>query len=269
MPELFPDLITYLLCALVIVGAQLIYATVGFGAGMFSVALLALILPDLRGVVATLLLVTLVTEIWVLMRAGRQGDFRLLVWLLPTMAIGMWLGTGVLVSEDVNTLKRILGLVIIAAGGWFLISERNHRRAAPIEQENPPEIGKPPHGWLHRAGWSIPAGFVSGVLGGMFGTGGPPVIVFLKSYRLSKGAFRATILWYFLSMSVIRAGAYLNAGVLGRQELWAALWLLPATLLGTALGMVVHDRVSDRQFGIVVSVLLVALGAMLALGRGQ
>ena len=39
MPELFPNLPTYVFCALVMAGAQLLYATVGFGAGMFSIAI--------------------------------------------------------------------------------------------------------------------------------------------------------------------------------------------------------------------------------------
>ncbi len=65
MPELFPSVTVFVLCGLVVACAQMIYATVGFGAGMFSIALLAMLLPDLAGAVAALLLLTLVTEVWV------------------------------------------------------------------------------------------------------------------------------------------------------------------------------------------------------------
>ena len=85
------------------------------------------------------------------------------------------------------------------------------------------------------------------MLGGLFGTGGPPAIIFLKSYGLDKGAFRATLLWYFLVMSFIRGGLYIHAGLLNVSILWAALWLLPASGVGTALGMWVHRRMRNAS----------------------
>ena len=44
MPELFPSVTIFVLASLIMVGAQLIYAAVGFGAGMFSITLLAMLL---------------------------------------------------------------------------------------------------------------------------------------------------------------------------------------------------------------------------------
>ena len=104
MPELYPDLLTFIACCLIMTGAQLIYATVGFGAGMFAVALLAMILPDLAGAVAVLLILTFVTEVSVLAQAWRETRLRLLLGLVPTMAIGLWVGTQVLLEGRVDFL---------------------------------------------------------------------------------------------------------------------------------------------------------------------
>ena len=292
MPELFPSVASFVLCALVLVGAQLIYATVGFGSGMFSVALLALILPDLTGAVGTLLLLTCVTEAWVLIHAWRQAKARLLLGLLPTTAVGMWLGTELLVSGDVGLLKRGLGLVVLAAGMWFLYQER--RRVVELDgglrrrmrdgtgtedgasgaqarrTGDEPSAATPTDATARRPLWvCLPVGLASGVLAGLFGTGGPPVIVFLKSYRLDKGAFRATLLWFFLLMSGLRGTSYVQHGVLTWSEVSAALWLLPASLLGTVAGMVVHHKLSERHFAGIVSVLLMLLGALLLIGGGK
>lgn len=259
MPEMFPSVGVFVLCALVIAGASLIYATVGFGAGMFAIATLAMILPQLADAVATLLLLTLVTEVWVLRHAWREARGRLLLGLVPTMAIGLWLGTQVLISIDVALLKRGLGVVVAAAGAWFLLSQKRTVPSATL----PPADGR-------RDSWtSLPAGLISGVLAGMFGTGGPPVIIYLRGYGLGKAAFRATLLWYFLIMSAGRAAIYTGAGILTVRELWAAAWLLPATLLGTIVGMGVHRRLSERQFGLGVSILLVILGGLLVAGVGR
>lgn len=252
MPELFPDVPTFLLCGLVVLVAQLIYATIGFGAGMFSIALLALILPDLAGSVVTLLVLTFVTEVWVLAHAWRQARLRLLLGLLPTTALGMWFGTRMLKSGDVDVLKTALGAVVAAAGVWFLLRDRRGETTAG------PSRGR---SWI-----VVPFGLGAGVLAGLYGTGGPPVIVLLRSYGLDKGAFRATLLWFFLLMSLMRGGAYLNEGLLSGTELLAALWLLPFSIAGTVLGMALHGRLSERVFGRAVSILLVLLGALLVIG---
>ena len=264
-PDLFPSWTVLILCGLVVAGSQLIYATVGFGAGMFSIALLALLLPDLSSAVATLMLLTFVTEACVLLRAWRQARGRLLLSLLPTTALGLWLGTDLLVLGNVGWLKRLLGVVVLAAGAWFLHRDRGRIAKARDGAAD----GSPEQGRAGAAAWTgLPTGLAAGTLAGLFGTGGPPVIVFLHSYRLDKEAFRATLLWYFLLMGVLRMAGYLRVGLLTRAELTAAIWLLPASLLGMGLGMAVHHRMSDRQFGTVVSVLLMMVGGLLLIGGG-
>ncbi|MFH1418997.1 MAG: sulfite exporter TauE/SafE family protein [Planctomycetota bacterium] len=268
MPELFPNLTTFVLCGLIVAGAQLIYAMVGFGAGMFAIALLALVLPDLAPAVATLLILTFVTEVWVLAGHWRKAKLWLLVGLLPTMIIGMWLGTALLTGGDEAWLKRMLGLVVLAAGLWFLVGDRQ-RNDRP-DTADAPDFDNSKQPWHRGTKWlSIPAGLISGLLGGLFGTGGPPIIIFLRAYRLDKGAFRSTILWFFLLMSFVRAESYLHSGLLTWSEIVAAGWLLPPSLAGMLLGMAAHRRLSEKHFGIVVAVLLVFLGVLLMVGLGK
>ncbi|MGD8452371.1 MAG: sulfite exporter TauE/SafE family protein [Phycisphaerae bacterium] len=259
MPALFPDIPSLVACVLIMAGAQLIYATVGFGAGMFAVSLMAMLLPDLAGVVSVLVILTLVTEVWVLAHAWRQARPRLLLTLLPGMVLGLVLGTQVLVAGNAAALKRVLGLVVLAAGVWFFC-ERN---GAALNADATP-------GTIRRNWWLAgPVGFISGVLGGMYGTGGPPVIVYLRSCRLDKGAFRATILWFFMTMSVVRGGVYVQKGILTADILLAAAWLLPGSLTGIVAGMAIHRSVSERQFARGVAVLLVVLGGLLLVGTGR
>ena len=104
------------------------------------------------------------------------------------------------------------------------------------------------------------------MLTGLFGTGGPPVIVLLRGYRLDKGAFRATLLGYFFLMSFFRSSSYIWAGILTWDIVWAALWLMPATIIGVLLGMAAHHRLSEQSFGVVVSILLMLLGSLLLIG---
>jgi uncharacterized membrane protein YfcA len=268
MPELFPSVLLFLLSGLIVAGSQLIYATVGFGAGMFSIALLAMLLPDLAAAVATLFLLTFLTEAWVLLRSWRLARVKLLLSLLPTAAIGLWLGSELLAAGSTPSLKRWLGVVVAAAGGWFLFAW-NRRGSETTPQTGSPDTGARPVK-LGRLTWlSLPAGFAAGTLAGLYGTGGPPVIILLQSFRLDKGTFRATLLWFFLLMSILRGASYLRIGLLTLDELMAAIWLLPFSVAGMLLGMVMHHRISERQFRSAVSVLLVILGILLAVIGGR
>ncbi len=264
MPDMFSNTTVLLLCGLVVALAQLIYATVGFGAGMFSIALLALILPDLSAAVAMLLILTLVTEVWVLAHAWRQARIRLLLGLLPTTVIGLYVGTNLLAAGDATGLKRVLGLVVASAGAWFLYQERTANRRIANDTPNGQPLPKKKMRWI-----GLPAGLLAGGLAGLFGTGGPPVIFLLKTYRLDKGAFRATLLWFFLLLSILRGASYVRADLLTRDELIAAVWLLPAAVLGIIAGMAVHRRLSEQHFGTAISLLLTCLGIVLVVTGGK
>jgi uncharacterized membrane protein YfcA len=100
----------------------------------------------------------------------------------------------------------------------------------------------------------------------MFGTGGPPVIIFLRAYRLDKAGFRSTLLTFFLLMSLMRAGTYAAAGLITTDHALAAALLLPGSVVGIIVGTIIHDRISEHRFRKAVSVLLVALGVLLAAG---
>jgi len=266
MPILFPTTFAYLASLAVIALAMFVYATVGFGAGMVAVALLAFVLPDLAGTVAVLMVLTFAAEVSVLARNWRRADGRVLAGLVLPMAAGLWLGTGVLIGGDVGLLKRLLGAVVAAAGAWFLHAER--ARPAAVASPAPPRVLSLASRRVRELA-AVPVGFVSGLLGGMFGTGGPPVIILLRGYRLDKATFRATLLAFFMLMTCVRAPLYWHNGMLTADVLLAALWLAPGAALGIVAGMNAHHRISERKFAVVVAVLLILLGLALLVRGGR
>jgi uncharacterized membrane protein YfcA len=108
------------------------------------------------------------------------------------------------------------------------------------------------------------AGLAAGVAGAMFGTGGPPVILWFQLQGLDKRAFRATLLGVFLVMSIVRVPSYAVAGLLGREVLLSALLLLPAGLLGLLIGQRLHIGIPERRFrqGVALALALLGLGLM-------
>ncbi|MCH2373625.1 MAG: sulfite exporter TauE/SafE family protein [Planctomycetes bacterium] len=263
MPELFPTLSIYCVCAVIVVVSQLIYAAVGFGSGLFALSTMALLVPDLAGVVVSLFALNVVTEVVILTRIWRQGRLGLLLSLVPTTLVGIWLGTEVLkkfdLSGDFGALRRVLGIVVVAMGLWFFVQDRATSSGARVRDS--PSIGI--RWWIDG-----PTGLIAGTLMALFGTGGPPIVAVLKTHNVTKAVFRATMVWYFFVVSLARAGTYLSAGMLEVRDLIAAGWLLPPAFVGMALGLRVHRALSEFYFARAVSTLLVILGLVLVIGAG-
>lgn len=246
---LFPGLTELILTALVFCGAQTVYALYGFGSGMISVALLAFVLPDLPGIVALLLLANLPTELWIAWRDRKNIRLRGAGWALAGMAVGIPAGS-LLLSAGAGhpVLVRVLGVVVALFGlwlGWEAWKGVHLRMALP-------------------RGSGAVAGLLGGLLGGMFGTGGPPLILYFQVSGLDKADFRATLLGLFLVMALLRVPIYVGTGLIDGVVLLSTLAVLPAGLLGLALGTWLHAVVPERHFRLGVGGLLAVLGVLLS-----
>ncbi|MCB9853869.1 MAG: sulfite exporter TauE/SafE family protein [Phycisphaerales bacterium] len=261
IPPLFQDSIAlYLLSLLILITGQIIYATVGFGAGMFAVTLLVILLKDLPGVVSTILCLTWITEVLVLSREWRHVWGRLLFVIVPPLFLGVWIGTKLLAAGNGEALKVALGGFVAAAGIHFLITElRGRNGTSQLDATAAKSQSIRPL----MAAICIPVATMSGVLGGCFGTGGPPIIVLFKSLRLDKRTFRATLLAFFFATSISRITSGITLGTLGMTNVHAALWLAPGAVIGTILGAQIYKRLSEHHFARIVSVLITVLGLTL------
>ncbi len=244
----FPTWSALLLTAAVMLLAQGVYSLYGFGSGLIAVSLGALFLPDLTALVPLLLLVNLPTEGWVSWRDRRVISLRQAGWLLPGMLLGLPLGTWLLkVVGEKPWAITVLGVVVLIFAAWLLWDS--------VRAELPARRLPGPLGSL--------VGLVAGTVGAMFGTGGPPVILWFQLQGLDKAAFRATLLGLFLVMSIGRVPTYAAAGLFTAPVLVSVLFILPAGLAGLWLGQRLHISIPERRFRQGVAVVLGVLGVML------
>ncbi|RKZ17393.1 hypothetical protein DRQ50_05055 [bacterium] len=248
MPEtIFTSLLQYAITCGVLVVAQVVYVLFGFGSGIIAVGTLALLFPDLRDVVVMLLLVNLPAELGVVWSARREIRWRPIAQLGVGVGLGIPLGTFFLRGWDLSLVLTALGWFLVAVGVLFLrLPSRERRRRPPT--------------WL-----AAPTGLVSGTLTGLFGTGGPPVIIWYHLLGVGKTAFRANLMTVFLLMSLVRVPSYLIGGLITVPRLWSTLAVLPAVLGGAWLGHRLHVTVSEKLFERLVSGLMVLLGLVLLL----
>ena len=230
-------------CAILVV-AQLVYVLFGFGAGLIAVGSLALIFPEIKDVVVLLLLVNLPAEILVVIQARKEIRWRPIAGLGTGIAVGIPLGAWILRGGDPQLVLTILGGFLVLVGFVF--------------------VRLPAGGRFHPPAWAAPpAGFLSGLLTGLFGTGGPPLIIWYHLSAGNKAAFRGNLMTIFLLMTIVRVPSYAVGGLITAPRLWSTLAILPAALFGAWLGHRLHIKISEKTFRLMVSILLVVLGAIL------
>ncbi len=244
----FNGLADYLLVAGIVFFGQLIYATLGFGAGMVTLSLLTLFHGDLKLSVPFLILLCIPTEVIVVIRnRSMLKNVPETRQLIPYIFIGLILGTLLLKKIPNPDLIRALGILIMAVAFYYLIFEKRIKSA------------------LSSFFWQPLLGSLSGMLGGTYGISGPPLIIFFKARKLDKGQFRTILLSLFLFMSVCRLIFYLGFNLFTFKILISSIFCLPFVGLGLYAGARLHRSISESLFKTITSIVLFISGLLLIL----
>ena len=222
--------------AAILLAAYFIRGITGFGSGLISVPLLALFLP-LKFVVPLILLLDFTASIVI-----GGFNFKRVKWdevgvLIPFGMVGVILGTSLLVNLPPEPM------LIALAGFVFVFAMRSLLNL---------------HGdKLISRGWAVPASLTGGTVGALFGTGGPPYVIYLSHRIRDKSELRATFSALFFTEGLTRIGSFLVAGLLMTASVWVAFFAaLPLVLGALYLGGRVHVGISPAQMARLVGVLL-------------
>ena len=245
MPEfIFTSGWHFAITAAVILIAQIVYVVFGFGSGLIAVGTLALIYPEIRDVVVVLLLVVLPAELGVALSSWRRIRWREAGGLLCGVVPGVIAGSYILSVGSPDLVLTVLGVFLVFISLVFLALRDGWRVTWPA--------------WI-----TPPTGLVSGLLTGLFGTGGPPLIVYYHLAGLDKSSFRGNLMAVFVAMTLLRVVNYSAQGLITAPRLWSGLALLPVSLLGVWIGNRIHVTIPEKRFRQMTSALLGAIGVML------
>lgn len=228
------------LCAGIVLMAFYVRATIGFGSGLIAVALLSLAFP-VKEVVPVVLLLDLLGSLLLGAYDLHEMQWRELSWLIPGSIIGLALGAWVLARTDTQSLTRFLGLFILAYVVYALLFKPEHM----------PQISRK---------WALPLGVFGGIIGSLYGGGGPPLVAYLQMRHLDKRAFRATFQAIALADNVLRAGLYVGLGLLNLRLTVVSAMLGPLVALGLYLGNALHMRINQQTFLRATLLVLTAVG---------
>lgn len=237
-----PD--SLLVVALVIFAGYLIFGLTGFGASPITIPVLVHVLP-LVFVLPLAALLDLGSALALGFQTRRQADARELLTLVPFTLVGLTLGVTLLVSLPRHATLLALGLFVC---GYALHVMRRR-----------PETARRLTRW-----WAAPAGLVGGVVGALFGMGGPPYVAYLAGRIPDPAAQRATISHMVILNVGLRVVAFAFAGLLSARPLWIAVaLLLPLAWTGVWVGSRVHLRVPSATAARLVGAALFLTGAAL------
>jgi len=229
----------------ILMSAYFIRGITGFGSGLISVPLLALSQP-LHFAIPLVLALDFTASMVLGSTNNKKADWGEIKILLPAGMIGACIGAVALLNLPTKPILVALGAFTMFFG---------FRNIFGLQAE----------GRLSRS-WAIPAGLAGGGAGALFGTGGPPYIMYLSRRLLDKGQVRATFSWLFAMEGGFRLALFLFAGLLLDTKLQLAyvLGLFPMAL-GLTIGNKVHLDITSVGMLRVVGALLVLSGSMLFL----
>ena len=207
--------------------AGLVRGFSGFGSAMVFVPL-ATFAVDPASALVLLFLTDLVAAVPLVLPALKRCDWREVAPLALGASIMTPVGVWILLTLPDEPLRwgiclAVLAAVLLMAAGW-----RYQRRLGPVA--------------------SVGVGGLSGLLGGIAGLYGPPVILLWLGASRNAISVRTNIVAFFASLTLIAGATYAANGMFTQALALQALWLVPLYGLPIWLGARAFRRSSDALF---------------------
>lgn len=236
------DLPTYLILAVGVGAAYVIFGITTFGAALFTVPLLSHFF-SLQFVLPLAVLLDVAAALALGTRFSRDADKSELKLMVPASLVGAILGVTLLVNLPRAATLMALGVFLIAYGAYSL---RQGGQVAAVARA-----------------WAPVSGLVGGVLGTLFGIGAPPYAIYLSRRKTDMLGYRATLSNMVLFSVSIRALVFLATGLMLADRLIGFALLVPFALAGLWTGNRLQQRISRAGTLRFVSALILLNGASL------
>ncbi len=241
VPDIGLDPNVVLLAAIAFMLAGFVKGVVGGGLPAVAVPIMATSFEPATAAALTFVPV-IATNIWLLAQGGLFLRVIARYWpFLGMLAIGSAIGSQILVSVAPETMKLAIGAMVIVLSPLPFLPKRFAIKA----------------GWQP---WLNPlAGLVLGIIGGatvMLA----PVILYFVALRIDKDLFVASMGAIALSSMTPLFIGLAASRVLGGHELMVSTLAFAPAALGMAVGVWLRGRISQRNFQILLSLGLLAIG---------
>ncbi|MCC6144636.1 MAG: sulfite exporter TauE/SafE family protein, partial [Candidatus Hydrogenedentes bacterium] len=222
---------TYLIVILAAACGSLVQSTAGFGAGLIGMSLMPLVL-DVQTAAPIQALMGTVIAATVFVRNRQALHLQEATRLIVASFFGIPIGLVILKYVSETLVVAGLGILLFGFALFSLLIEPRlqHGRASA-------SLGDAAHPW-----GGIVAGFFSGILGGAYAVGGPPVIIYATLRRFPKQRFRSVLQSIFLVNGALVVASHAAGGLVTAT----VLRLAAAGALAAAAGLWAGKHLDHR-----------------------
>ena len=216
---------------LLAIGASFIQRTIGFGFGIFIMTALPFLMPSYAEAVTLSGLLSLTSATIVMIRYVRYVTWKRLLAMVAAFVIFSTIAILLLDRIEGRAMRMILGMMLIILCLYF-----------SFFKEKIQKFIRPTTGWL------LGTGSFSGVMGGLFGMHGPPIVLYLITSEPTKDHYMGMIQTYAvitnITMLVVRAyNGYITTAV-GTAYLYG----LGGLAIGVLAGNWAYRRIPSKLF---------------------
>ncbi len=245
-----------LLSGLVIFFSFTLEAITGFGCTVMAVPFVTALLGMHDGVVI-LTVLSMLLALYITIRNFKYIDFKHFLVIVLLMLPGLFVGRYFQNTFNTKVLKIILAVFIMMVSSFKLVKfflDKNF-------QDNKKNKTNANSNVNSNVKWySYVALVLSGIIHGMFSSGGPLVIIYAANAVKEKNSFRATLCLLWTVLNSILCISYLTDGSINVDTGKIMLYLLPFMLFGIIAGELVAKRVNEKIFTIMVYICLFLTG---------
>jgi uncharacterized membrane protein YfcA len=231
------DIVSILIIAGIICLGFGVESTFGIAGNVIAITLL-LYLFDIKDMVVLVAFASSIASFGIILSHPTAFDkrtfFRTLIWGIP----GVLLGTFFLKSFSSDLLLSLFAGLLILFAVWTLFFPD-----IAIPKKIRPLVN-----------------FIGGIVGGMFGTPGPFFVTAIRDSFGGKLPMRVTLAVLFLALNAIRIPIYFYNGIVEPIEILPFAWIIIPLSLTIWAGYHLHLKISEKNFQIGVSFLLILSG---------
>lgn len=231
--------------AAVTFGAGWLRGYTGFGFALAAVPALSLVVEPAR-IVPVAMLLQIVAGTQLIPKTRHLVDWRAIRPLLVGAALGTPVGTLLLAKLPAPAMRGLIGLLLLVAIGLLWRGVRLRREPG--------------------LALTLGVGAASGLLNGGTAMGGPPAVVYFLASPRTVAVSRASMLMYFLFITLMAFAGALVAGLVAVETLVLTAAMFPFLALGNLLGDRGFDRSAEKTY-LRVALGFLAVIALVALGR--
>lgn len=198
-------------------GGSYIQRVSGFGFGIFVMTALPYLMPSFGEATALSGLMAIVCALIPAYTHRKYVPWKKLLVILAVFLIVSFFSVRLLTCINGNSIKRILGVVLILVSIYFFVTSGNLRMKPSIPVQ-------------------ASMGALSGIMGGLFAMQGPPAVIYFTSATETKEEYIAISQWYFLIGNLFMTAFRFGNGFVTPAVGYGFLAGVPAVLLGLNLG---------------------------------